>query len=323
VEVVSRQVIVSMTVAEAQAHGISIPPSVVGNVQITIDEADLSKFTTEAEEVSTTPVEMDVLNLADAMAAWTTKSPEFIDLVLAATKLVRGDIAFDLANIENGEFNRFNYLVDEAAARPDLTDREGEFVKLCLDMKKASIKRNAGLAAVTAENMRGMLYPSYEVVVADPYAEEPYLYILMRSDMDSLNPGKAVAQGTHAANQLVWEAVLGAPATRKELIKNLQFFADALKNNTLSEEHELLVDWMFAAGGFGTCIVKAVDGTDLELAINNASGSGQTLSNITHDPSYPIKDGQVFFTRPVDTCGYVFGRKKNCQPFVGKFPLMR
>ena len=37
----------------------------------------------------------------------------------------------------------------------------------------------------------------------------PILYILMRNDMDSMNPGKAMAQASHAANAFVandiWE----------------------------------------------------------------------------------------------------------------------
>ena len=31
----------------------------------------------------------------------------------------------------------------------------------------------------------------------------PLLYILMRNDMDSMNPGKAMAQASHASNQFV------------------------------------------------------------------------------------------------------------------------
>ena len=32
---------------------------------------------------------------------------------------------------------------------------------------------------------------------------EPILYILMRNDMTSMNPGKAMAQASHASNQFV------------------------------------------------------------------------------------------------------------------------
>ena len=34
---------------------------------------------------------------------------------------------------------------------------------------------------------------------------KPVLYILMRTDMDSMNPGKAMAQASHASNQFVAE----------------------------------------------------------------------------------------------------------------------
>ena len=34
----------------------------------------------------------------------------------------------------------------------------------------------------------------------------PVLYILMRTDMDSMNPGKAMAQASHASNAFVSNA---------------------------------------------------------------------------------------------------------------------
>ena len=33
---------------------------------------------------------------------------------------------------------------------------------------------------------------------------KPYLYILMRTDLPSLNPGKAMAQAAHAANKMTF-----------------------------------------------------------------------------------------------------------------------
>ena len=41
------------------------------------------------------------------------------------------------------------------------------------------------------------MHPNNQIQIKET---EPVLYILMRSDMVSLNPGKAMAQAAHAAN---------------------------------------------------------------------------------------------------------------------------
>jgi peptidyl-tRNA hydrolase len=113
-----------------------------------------------------------------------------------------------------------------------------------------------------------------------------YLYILMRTDLGSMNPGKAVAQGTHAANQCVFHARQGS--------------ADLGK---------LLQEWEGETGkGFGTCICLGVTERQMRTKVAMAQRLG-FHADITHDPSYPLKDGDSFHLIPLDTCGYVFGRK--------------
>jgi len=139
--------------------------------------------------------------------------------------------------------------------------------------------------------------------------DEPYLYILMRTDLASMNAGKAVAQGSHAANQMVFEA-------RKRIAGDET--TDLAK---LSEFEDLLDEWENAANGFGTCIVLGVTEHEMRATVEAAAAAG-LHAGITHDPSYPLRDGASFHLIPLDTCGYVFAKKSVASPFVGKFSLM-
>jgi len=126
----------------------------------------------------------------------------------------------------------------------------------------------------------------------------PVLYILMRNDLDSLNPGKAMAQASHASNQFVHNFAQG---TDTELY------------NMWSNE---------TTQGFGTVLVLSVNETQLQSSIMMAE---KHLSHcgIVHDPTYPIQDGEVVHHIPLDTCGYVFGDKEDpvINAILGLFPL--
>jgi peptidyl-tRNA hydrolase len=118
---------------------------------------------------------------------------------------------------------------------------------------------------------------------------DPVLYILMRTDLDSLNPGKAMAQACHAANQMVW----------------------TIENEGNSVSKESLKRWQSQAGTFGTTIVldagsensirNKVDFIQRNVSIDNA------ISEITIDPEYPIRDGKVIhIIGDFLTCAWVF-----------------
>ena len=111
----------------------------------------------------------------------------------------------------------------------------------------------------------------------------------MRNDMDSLknSVGRCCAQSSHAANQCVYEAKKIADVNLAVLLK----------------------DWELSTQtGFGTCIVLAVKEAQLRQIIAMAQEAG-LHANITHDPTYPLQDGETLHLIPVDTCGYVFARK--------------
>lgn len=118
-------------------------------------------------------------------------------------------------------------------------------------------------------------------------ANNPVLYILMRTDLDSLNPGKAMAQAAHAANQFV--------AYAREM-KNVDGIF-----------HEAFNEWERQANFFGTTIV--LDGKDEETIVRlvNKCADRSYLSAVVVDPEYPLRDGKVTHILPnFITCGYVF-----------------
>lgn len=130
---------------------------------------------------------------------------------------------------------------------------------------------------------------------------DPVLYILMRSDMASLNPGKMAAQACHAAN-MMHDAVLQAVS---------------LDN--------LLQRWLSQGCGFGTTLVLDA-GTEEKLLeiVHLARGCSQDVwTGSVLDSTYPITDGDVLHTLPVITCGYLFGEKRKVQPFIQGLELYR
>lgn len=126
----------------------------------------------------------------------------------------------------------------------------------------------------------------------------PVLYILMRNDLESLNAGKAVAQGAHAANQFTHEF-----------------------ETSLVRMQKAYLEWLDSCIGFGTTITLSVNEIQLGNAFERAYHAGFPAS-IIHDPTYPIKDGKTVHHVPLDTCGYVFGMSDELIYILGDFPLM-
>jgi hypothetical protein len=123
-----------------------------------------------------------------------------------------------------------------------------------------------------------------------------------------MNPGKAVAQGAHAANQFVHriEYYRGMVETPEYMVKNIWLY-DAWKSRTDQ--------------GFGTTICLGVD-DDILHRVTECARSMDLVSEVTHDPSYPLRDGDVTHFLPLDTCGYIFGDKDELQILLGQFNLM-
>lgn len=122
----------------------------------------------------------------------------------------------------------------------------------------------------------------------------PVLYILMRTDLDSMNPGKAMAQASHASNAFI---------------------------SRYGHEPEPK-DWSDTSQGFGTVLVLGVTHMQMQTAVHIAKLSN-IMSDVVHDPTYPLRDGETTHFIPLDTCAYVFGDKDDplLQSILGNFEL--
>lgn len=116
------------------------------------------------------------------------------------------------------------------------------------------------------------------------------LYIVVRTDMDSMNAGRTAAQCAHAANLFVKEI--------ESLRESLDDYDPLIKN---------FLEWESQTDqGYGTTIV--LDGLSEEF-INLKMGQteGVFFSRWVIDPEYPIKDGNVIHLIPnVKTCAFFF-----------------
>jgi len=130
--------------------------------------------------------------------------------------------------------------------------------------------------------------------------DEPCLYIFMRTDMDSLNAGKGMAQAAHAANQMV------------ERVRSIKEKASKTGGGG-SYVKWLLHQWQKQGASFGTTIV--LNGDDLTFVktviaiMEDNSDLKQWWHGTVLDETYPIKDGRVTHFLPIETCMWVFGDK--------------
>lgn len=113
----------------------------------------------------------------------------------------------------------------------------------------------------------------------------PTLYIIMRSDIADMNPGKAMAQAAHAqADFDEWVQMLdaGVSPQYKEIIS-------------------AILEWKDGRS-FGRTLV--LSGTQEQIKAFDAVGS---FCGITVDPTYPWRNyyGEVFLSNEI-TCSWAF-----------------
>lgn len=123
------------------------------------------------------------------------------------------------------------------------------------------------------------------------------LYVLMRDDMQSLNPGKAMAQACHAANAFM-HSVNGGLVTEEFSLYD-ETVADARCWSRQTEQ------------GFGTTITLAGKIADIERTVAEMNsyylvGAVPAFGELILDPTYPLLDGETLHLIPVVTCAYVF-----------------
>ena len=124
-----------------------------------------------------------------------------------------------------------------------------------------------------------------KVVVPDDVT----LYILMRTDLASLNPGKAMAQASHAYGALK-SVIRKYPEVQKSYLHWME---------TTEQE-------------FGTTIVLGGNREEIDDVLFLAEGSRDIVAGWVHDPTYPVLDGVVTHLLPMDTCAFVFGSRTKC-----------
>lgn len=140
----------------------------------------------------------------------------------------------------------------------------------------------------------------------------------MRTDLPSMNAGKAMAQASHASNAFIHQYGKGGASG--------------------------VDDWQKeTTQGFGTVMVLAVNGTELEEAIRAAEQYGLACGKVI-DPTYPYRtnielasliptsidtlprmstSSEVAMWRKETTCAYIFGPKEESglREIVGGFRL--
>jgi len=115
---------------------------------------------------------------------------------------------------------------------------------------------------------------------------EPTLYIIMRSDLPDLNPGKGMAQAAHA--QADFDARIA------KIAKDIDFPGHS----------ELMIDysdWSEDRSFGRTIVLSATKEKIREIVVEG------TLAGTTIDPTYPWRNyyGEMFVTEEV-TCGWIF-----------------
>lgn len=109
--------------------------------------------------------------------------------------------------------------------------------------------------------------------------EDLYLYVIVRQDLDSMGRGRAAAQASHAANQMVFQ----------------NFILDGPKGT--ESRKEMVRDWMDQTPlGFGTQIVKKVQSLKeleelFESLKENFHEGFPAVYGMTVDPEYFVPDG--------------------------------
>ena len=123
------------------------------------------------------------------------------------------------------------------------------------------------------------------------------LYCLMRTDLASMNPGKAIAQGMHA--QAEAEAILAALG---------------------GEWTAMWTAWKLQAGHFGTTVTLGGAIDDIHTALVMLGEAGFPCG-VVHDPTYPLLDGRVMHLIPLDTCAWTFGSAFRLKPLLVSLSL--
>lgn len=135
------------------------------------------------------------------------------------------------------------------------------------------------------------------------------LYILMRTDMASMNPGKAMAQASHATSCF------------HRLMENTTEMVMAKNGGHPKGIAADYMEWLAeAAYNFGTVLTLAVTEAEMREVIMYAD-QFEMPNGVVTDPTYPLRDGAVTHYLAVDTCAWIFAEKEDAQNVLGWLQL--
>ena len=152
------------------------------------------------------------------------------------------------------------------------------------------------------------------------------LYIFVRTDLPSMNPGKAQAHSGHAANAFIYQTV----------IKPLRSGSTELWGPAQ--------EWMAQTPfGFGTQINLKAPWNEVDDLVTEVMNLPNVQAEVVVDPTYPyivdseivelidkklhtvapipLENGRWVCHRSAPTAAYIFGDKAELEPYVGKYPL--
>lgn len=153
----------------------------------------------------------------------------------------------------------------------------------------------------------------------------PILYVFVRTDMNSMTPGKAQAHSGHAANAFVFK----------------HYIVPSRGNRKVDDR---VLAWMAATPfGFGTQINLKGEWEDVVRTVAQIEEDKKGYCEIITDPTYPyivdseilglidpklhsvapkdIGNGRWACHRSENTAVYVFGYKEDLEPYLGHYPL--
>jgi len=117
---------------------------------------------------------------------------------------------------------------------------------------------------------------------------KPILYVLVRTDLDSMTPGRVAAQVGHAVS--VFHGMMERADPETDLFN-------------------MYTKWKSETPyGYGTKII--LDGQNLDRLLEELykipGDLVSSLSRCITDPEYAVRDGEVIHILPVDTCAFAF-----------------
>jgi|ETNvirenome_6_85_1030632.scaffolds.fasta_scaffold00577_17 peptidyl-tRNA hydrolase len=148
----------------------------------------------------------------------------------------------------------------------------------------------------------------------------PVLYLLVRTDIDSMNPGKLAAQCGHAVSMFMQKVLNPCLIDLQPQTNSVSSTASGKVDYKIRKTFN---EWFKGDRGFGTKITLDIDSIENLNYIHDELSDAGYLTDLVHDPTYPLEDGEFTHLIPLVTCGYVFGNKIELLNHLNSYPLYK